>query len=100
MGKCKIKAIQTDLGTFRDNQAYPGIIQTYSKPCVTLTYSEPEVYSKPWHIHNPGIFRMLAYSKCEAYSEPCQTTLMKHFAKTVNGYNYFSKACCILYSMK
>ena len=38
MIKCKSKAIQTDLGTFKHNQAYPGIIQTYSEPCVTLTY--------------------------------------------------------------
>ena len=30
MDKCKIEAIQTDLGTFRHNQAYPGIIKTYS----------------------------------------------------------------------
>ena len=44
MGKCKTKAIQTDLGTFRDNQAYPGIIQAYSKPCVTLVYLEPLAY--------------------------------------------------------
>ena len=29
MGKCKIKAVQTDLGTFRHNQAYPGLIQAY-----------------------------------------------------------------------
>ena len=27
MGKCKTKAIQTDSGTFRHNQAYPEIIQ-------------------------------------------------------------------------
>ena len=32
MGKCKTKVIQTDLGTFRHNQAYPGIIQAYSNP--------------------------------------------------------------------
>ena len=32
MGKCKAKAIQTDLGTTRHNQAYPGIIQAYTKP--------------------------------------------------------------------
>ena len=37
MSKCKAKAIHADLSTFRHNQAYPGIIQTYSKPCVTLT---------------------------------------------------------------
>ena len=34
MGKRKTKAIQTDLGTFRHNQAYPGIIQ------VTMEYLE------------------------------------------------------------
>ena len=32
MGKCKTEAIQTDLGIFRHNQAYSGIIQAYSKP--------------------------------------------------------------------
>ena len=35
MGKQKTKFIQTDLGTFRYNQAYPGIIQ------VTVEYLEP-----------------------------------------------------------
>ena len=86
MGKCKTKAIETDLGTFRHNQAYPGIIQVYSKPCVTLAYSEPWyilnpdifkirnilrtlVYSEPWYIQNPGMFRSLAYSKFKAYSD-------------------------------
>ena len=37
MGKCK--AIQTDVGTFEQNQAY-------SKPCVNLAYLEP------WYIQN------------------------------------------------
>ena len=41
MGKCKTKAIQTDLGSFRHNQAYLGIIKAYVKPCVTLAYLEP-----------------------------------------------------------
>ena len=67
------KAIQTDLGTFSYNQAYPGIIQVYSqaysKSCVTLAYLEP------WYIQNPdifrtgSIFRTLAYSQL-VYSEP------------------------------
>ena len=57
MGKCKTKAIQTDLGTFRHNQAFPGIIQAYSKPCVTLAYLEP------WYIQNSNIFRTLVYSE-------------------------------------
>ena len=71
MGKCKTKVIQTDLGTFRHNQAYPGIIQAYSKPCITLAYLEP------WYIQNPdifkirNIFRTLAYSKSKAYSDIC-----------------------------
>ena len=58
MGKCKTNAIQTDLYTFRHNQAYPGIIQAYSKPCATLAYLEP------------GISRTVTYSKSETYSEP------------------------------
>ena len=77
MGECKTKAIQTNLGTFRHNQTYPGIIQAYSGifrtlcyPDIfyncgisrTLTYSEPEAYSEPWHIHNPGIVRNSVYS--------------------------------------
>ena len=60
---------------FRDYQSYPETIQAYSEPCVILTYlgpmnvqdscifrakvilrnllySEPEAYSKLWHIQN------------------------------------------------
>ena len=40
MVKRKTKAIQTELGIFRNNQVYLGIIQEYSDPCVTLTYLE------------------------------------------------------------
>ena len=47
MGKCKTKAIHTDLGIFRDNQAYLGIIQAYSDKSRTLC--------------NPGIFRTVVY---------------------------------------
>ena len=47
MGKCKTKSIQTDLDTFRHNQTYPGIIESYSGLCVTQAclknHSEPEV---------------------------------------------------------
>ena len=59
-----------------------------------MAYSEPDAYSEPWHIQNPGVFRTLAYS------EPCQTSTMQHFAKIVNGYNYFrniSISCSLLY---
>ena len=43
------------------------------------------------HILNPGIFRRLAYSKSKSFSEACQTSTMKHFAKIVTGYNYLHK---------
>ena len=42
MCKCKANATQTDLGTFRLNLAYPGIIQAYLDIFkVTLAYLEP-----------------------------------------------------------
>ena len=72
MGKCKTKAIQTDLGTFRHNQAYPGIIQAYSGIFKTLCNPgifRTVVYPEPWHIQNqkhmqnPGIFTTLVYSE-------------------------------------
>ena len=72
MGKCKTKAIQTDLHTFRHNQAYPGIIQAYSKPCVTLAYLELWYIENPINqkdIQSPSIFRILLYSEPKAYSD-------------------------------
>ena len=55
MGKCKTKAIQTEIDIFRHNQAYPGIIQAYSTQCNSsifraVAYPEPETYSEPWHV--------------------------------------------------
>ena len=47
MVKCEKRAIQTYLGTFRHNQAYPGIIQVYSGILRII-----------W---NPGIFRTVVY---------------------------------------
>ena len=82
MGKCKTKAIQTDLGTFKQNQAYPGIILAYSKPCVTLAYLQP------WYIQNPdilkirNIFRTLVYSEIKDLR--CQISTMKRFVKIAN----------------
>ena len=75
MGECKTKAIQTNLGTFRHNQTYPGIIWAYLEPFVALTYLklwyiqnpdiylEPEAYSKPRHIYNSGTFRTQLHSE-------------------------------------
>ena len=70
MGECKTKAIQTNIGTFRHNQAYPGIIQAYSGIFKTLCNPgifRTVVYPEPWHIQNqkhiqnPGIFAALVY---------------------------------------
>ena len=51
MGEFKTKAIQrgTNLGTFRNNQAYLGIVQAYSGILRTLCI--------------PGIFRTVVYSE-------------------------------------
>ena len=64
MGKFNTKTIQTDFGTFRHNQAYPGIINAYSKPCVTLAYLEP------CYIQNPNIFKIRNIFRTLVYSEP------------------------------
>ena len=70
MGKCKTKAIQTDLGTFRHNYAHLGIIQAYSG--IFKTLCNPDIFRtavcpESWdiqnqkHIQNPGIFTSLVY---------------------------------------
>ena len=98
MGKCKAKAIQTNLHTFKHNQAYPRIIQAYSKPCVTLTYLGS------WYIQSPinhkyiqnlaifgtqGLFRHLR----------CQTSTMKRFVKIAEN-SFAISACHVFYFMK
>ena len=57
MGKCKTKTIQTDIGTFRHNQAY-------SKPSVNLVYSEL------WYIQNSDIFKTRNIFRTLVYLEP------------------------------
>ena len=50
MGKCKTKAIQTNLGTLKHNQTYPGIIEAYSDIFRTLCYPDTfktVVYPEP-----------------------------------------------------
>ena len=87
MGTCETKVIQTDLSTFRHNQAYPRIIQVYSG-IVSILCNPDMVYPEPCHIQNqkhiqnPGIFKIWRIS--EIY----QTSTMKRFAKIVNGYNF------------
>ena len=120
MGTCKKKGHS---GRFRHIHAYSSILRNYSgifrtlcKPGIfrTLLHSEIEVYSEPWHIRNQkhiqnsDIFKTLAYSEAEtysepeAYSEPCETSKLKRFAKIVNSYNYFhnvSFSRCPLYEI-
>ena len=90
MSKCKTKAFKTDLGTFRHNQAYPGIIQEYSGTFGTLC--NPGI--EPWYIQNPdifstgSIFRTLAYSqpgifRTPVYSERWHIQNLRHIQKAV-----------------
>ena len=43
---------------------YLGIFRTLCKPDIfrTLPYIEPEAYSGPWYIQNPGMLRAEAYT--------------------------------------
>ena len=62
MDKCKTKAIQPDLGTSRHNQTYLGIFKTVCYPEIFKTsIIGTQTISETWHIHNPGIFRAMAY---------------------------------------
>ena len=72
MGLCKTKATQTDLGIFRHNQTYPGIIQGYSgifktlrNPGIfrTVVYSESSHIQNQKHIQKLSIFTSLVYSE-------------------------------------
>ena len=51
---------------------------TYSQPLYiqALAYSEPEEYDGPFS-KEPCV--TLAYLKLEAYSEPCQISIMENF---------------------
>ena len=74
MGKCKTKAIQVDLGIFTDIQELFRYIQDSGIFIIwhiqnqmhiqnsgifkTLAHSKPEIYSESWSIQNPGMFRI------------------------------------------
>ena len=112
------KQLHVPSDLFRHIEAYSGISQANSEPCVTVAYSELSyiqnpgifktrhifrtlVYPKPWHIQNQKhiqnlkLFRTLGYSKLKAYSETCQTSTMERFEKQLMAiiilvyYNYF-----------
>ena len=107
MSKCKTKAIQTDLGKFRYNRPYPGIIQPYSGIFGTLC--NPGI--EPWYIQNPDVFRYRKHIQnpgiftTPIYSELWHIQNLRHIqnpfakivnAKIVNGYNYFHKLSLFL----
>ena len=92
MGKSKKKPFMHILvysNIFRHNQAYSGIIQAYSQPCITLAYLEP------WYAQNPGIvrtrsiWRIVGYSETRHIQNPAKHLRWDLFAKIVNGYNYY-----------
>ena len=59
------------------------------------------LHSEPWYIHNHrniqnlthiqnnGLFSTRDILRNLVYSEPCQTSTIERFARTVNDYNYF-----------
>ena len=51
MSKCKTKAIQTDLGTLRHNQGYPGIILHIRTLCYPDIF-KTVVYAEHLHTQN------------------------------------------------
>ena len=78
-----IRQIQAHSRLFWHIQTYSEIVQSYSGILRTLC--------------NPSLFRTLVYSKtdkkseAEAYSEPCETSTVECFCKTVNSYSCFRK---------
>ena len=79
MAKCKIKAIQTNLGTFKHNQTYPGIIQAYSGIFRTLCSVMPT------HPHQAGATRILKASPSYQKSYLlARTTLPKVVIKSID----------------
>ena len=104
------------LGTFRHNQTYPGIIQAYSGIFRTLRYPDITVIClEPWHIQsqkyiqNPGIFTTLVHSE-PRYIQNAGIFKIWEIFRTLSyiydvaliiftgiiiftNYNYFRKAC-------
>ena len=68
MGKCTAKVTQTNLGTFRHNQTYPGNIQGYSDIFRILCY--PDIFYDCDISRTPYIFRTRSKSRTLVYSEP------------------------------
>ena len=85
MVKCKAKFIQTDLGTFWHNQAYPRIILAYPKPYVTLLSIEL------WYIQNPDIFKIRSIFTTLVYPEKHIQTLSISRALTYTKLETYSK---------
>ena len=84
MGECKTKAIQTNLGTFRHNQTYPGIIQAYSSIFRTLSYPDifKTVNQSPNIFRSRRIFRTPAFTTL-LYSERWHIQNLRHIQNPV-----------------
>ena len=59
MGTCKTKAFLADLGLFTQILAYLRVIQTYSEPCVSLTYIKNSVIWRTVALRIRGIVKTL-----------------------------------------
>ena len=94
VGKCKTKAVQTDLGIFTHIPSYsrifwhiclniPGYVQSGIIRHSQAYSGIIQAYSELWCIQNTGvfrtrgIFRTLAHSEPRAYSELSQTSAME-----------------------
>ena len=62
--------IQRYSALLRHIHVYWDIMNTYSLPCVTLTYSQPCHILSPDIFRTRGIFEALTYLEPEAYSKP------------------------------
>ena len=98
----KFKHIYAYSGIFRQIKTYPHIIRHIQNSGIfrILAHSKPEAYSEPWYIQNFGIsrtrdiFRILEYSESEAYSEPYQTSTMERFEKQLSAIIIFASYNC------
>ena len=109
MGKCKYKAIQTNLDIFTHNMHIQGLfrhIQAYSEHCHNQNQrhiQKPAIfrtltlaYSEHWYFQNSGIFRTRDIFRALGIFSTrviLKTSMIQRFVKTVKDYNIFPNFC-------
>ena len=95
-GKFRTLFIQVNACIFKHIQHFKGIfrlIQAYSGPCVTLTYSQPCYILSPGIFRTRGIFKIL-WIFDPAYSELCHS---QKFIQALCGHiQAYSQLCVML----